>query len=440
MRPRSTSLVIVAISAALVAAPGLAHEQNLSSVDKAAATSAIYPPPGGEIAPPQPATTQSSTSPQPNETWSGTTTPGQGLTGSYDIHEFTVLSGYANDMMTVSINWHSTGHVAYDYDLYLDFFNPLTNRWEQILTSGAANYQGLDPASESVRYARPDPGQYRARVSNYLSTQLNYSGEVAFSTLSVPAPVGNRAFGDRPDTNSLAKVHVIYFVPSDRPDESLDTNATLSNSIASMNNWFDTQTGNRHVRMDTFVDPNGITKLDISFVRGNLPRSRYTFNSMTAELEAKGFSSPPSRKRYMVFAALSTSYCGIAAYPIADDTAYAQWAATMLDSPSGCKARAFGNPTIGGSYSEVITAQELMHNEGVVPLTAPRTCGPNYGHVCTAGVMAQAGNLDPESRDIMFPYVGRPLSQKSVDLNHDDYYQHSFPYRDFTDSIFLEAS
>lgn len=423
------------VAAAFVSVPGLAHDDG-TRLDVKGLTASILPPPGEVELPPS--QTDVDHGAQAGEAWNGSTSHfGAGHVGVYDVHEFDVLAGFDNDMLSVRIAWARGLSASYDIDLYLDRFD--AGEWFHIGSSeGGQNFAQGQAASEVVTLSTPSVGKYRARVSNYASQEIAYSGTIAFTSIADPVAVAGRSSVDRPDTTNLQRIHVIYFVPSDKPDQSLDTNGTLADSITSMNQWFEAQANGRHYRLDTFLDA-GLSKTDITFVRGHKTDSQYSFSRVASELEARGFNANPGEKRYLVFAAVGASACGTAYYPILSDTAYEQWAMTFLDSPAGCKARQFGNPTTGPSYSEVISAQELLHNEGVVSLLAPHDCGPNFGHVCTAQVGAQLlRGLDPESFDIMFPYVGRPLGEKQIDIGDDDYYRHPFPYRDFDDSPFLE--
>jgi hypothetical protein len=59
-------------------------------------------------------------------------------------------------------------------------------------------------------------------------------------------------------------------------------------------------------------------------------------------------------------------------------------------------------------------------------------------HICTAAAGAVLDTLDPESADVMFPFVTVPLRNKVLDGDHDDYYEHPFPSRDFSDNPFFE--
>jgi hypothetical protein len=237
----------------------------------------------------------------------------------------------------------------------------------------------------------------------------------------------------------------MYFVPSDGVDETLDTNGVIANAAASMNLWFDGQTGGRHLRLDTYLDGK-TPRLDVSFVRGNRTTAEYAgdadgaFTAITDELEERGWTASPAVKRYLVYyagPAEDENVCGTAFVPLAGG--FAQWSVVFLDANPGCGARDFGTPATGGGMSEAIAVQELEHNEGMAPLTAPHQCWAFNFHICTAAAGAALETLDPESADVMFPFVTFPLRDKLIDRDRDDYFEHPFPYRDLSDSPFWEG-
>jgi hypothetical protein len=403
--------------------------------------------PGFAPAPPAQASAAGGRS-QPGETWDGTAPPPDplGVTGGADIHQFQALSGFSNDSLTVTISWDAGLALSYDLDLYVDRLDPLGN-WVEVGRSTNGQLLGDGEAVESAVVKPVATGTYRARVVNFASTELAYSGSIGFAAAKGGGAKasGSRATQDRPDT-ALHELHAIYFLPSDGVDEALDTNSVIENAVASMNLWLDGQTGGRHLRLDTYTDRKTGTHLDISFVRGNRTTLEYTndpngtFTAVTDELEQRGWTASPAAKRYLVYyagPAEDSGICGEAFVPLAGD--FAQWSAVFLDADPGCGARDFGTPTIGAGMSEAIALQELSHNEGMAPLTAPHQCWAFNFHLCTAAAGALLDTLDPESVDVMFPFVTFALRNKVLDRDHDDYYQHPFPYRDLADSPFWEG-
>lgn len=384
---------------------------------------------------------------QPGEKWSGTAPVPDplGTTGAADLHEFQVLSGFANDSLTVTIAWDAGTALAYDLDLYVQRLDG--GNWVEVGRSTNGQALGDGESVESASVTSPPPGSYRARVVNWASTQIDYAGSIGFSVVKGPAPkvTSGRATQDRPDAALGPQLHAIYFVPSDGVDEALDTNGVIANAVAAMNLWFDAKTPGRHIRLDTY---SGKTSgLDVSFVRGNQTAAQYAadpdgaFVAITDELEARGWTASPALKRYLVYyagPAEDDNICGTA-YASLTGSDFAQWSVVFLDANPGCGARDFGTPATGGGMSEAITTQELEHNEGMAPLPAPHQCWAFHLHICTAAAGAVLDTLDPESVDVMFPFVTFPLRDKALDPGHDDYYQHPFLHRDLSDSPFWEA-
>lgn len=231
---------------------------------------------------------------------------------------------------------------------------------------------------------------------------------------------------DATDAN-IERWQVIYFVPKNACDEQLDirptltTKSTLEKSINSLNAWL-VREGSRPMRIDH--TPAGY--MDIVFLRGN-KTSYADIDDISAELSSRGYAK--SFERYIIFAATKSSasdaICGEAYWP-------GEYAVTYLNSTAACGTRGFGNGTISGAgTSEVVTGQEALHNEGVVYLVAPHQCviglsiplPTGIGHVCTPGLWLTP-SLDPEGKDIMYPYVfGQKLSAKQLDPGHDDYFK-----------------
>lgn len=246
------------------------------------------------------------------------------------------------------------------------------------------------------------------------------------------APLGQRATGtDQPDAEpTLNQTHAVYFVPRDRPDESLDDNGTLSRSITGTREWFARETsrnglGARRPRMDRLAGGGW----DITFVRGDQDAAAYTALSViSSELTAKGLNDP--NKRYLIYAALSRGgICGEGFYPLPGFPTSGRFSAVYLDSDASCGARDFGGGTAAtAGKAEAIAAHEWLHNEGVASPLSPHHCpGSNY-HVCTVVLYLLPGDMDTESPDVLFPYINARLSAKVLDRDLDDYLDHSWPH------------
>jgi len=301
----------------------------------------------------------------------------------------------------------------------------------------------LLPASPlPARVASPAPAAVALTLAD---PSAPVRSEPADTPVPSPCPSGTRATGDRADVRGGSLVHVVYLVPKNKADESLDRNGILECSLRAQQEWFGQQTGLRW-RFDTY---EGL--IDITYVKSNNLNAADLDNAdeISAELRRRGFDR--DGKRYLTYVAsgpaglTGSAICGSAYYPERTGTGPVdgKYAQVYLDSGPSCRARDFGRPG-APSYSEVIAQQELMHNDGIVPLVAPHQCAVVLYHVCTATLSwlhAVAGDVDPESVDIMFPYVGRPLGQKVVDVGHDDYFAHPNPMvRRLEESDYLEPA
>lgn len=390
---------------------------------------------------------------QPSEEWDGVALVPDPLekTGEYDLHEFAILANFDNDSVRVAISWDAGPALAYDLDLYVDRL--VDGTWQTVGASTAG--QPSAAAAESVTILAPSPGQYRARVHNWASTTVAYHGAVTFVSDGVITKQKKtktefgRATADRPDLTDLPQVHTIYFVPSDGTDRAYDTDGTLNAALAAMNQWFLNETG-REVRLDTF-EYRRTRYPDITFIRGLKTTGEYAdpdgpgaFTAITSELSERGWNAYGGVKRYLIYyegPAESAGICGTAFYTLG--AGYAQYSVIFLGAATGCGARDFGSPETGAGTSEAIAVQEMLHNEGQIRPEALHHCAANQGHVCTAQAGSQLTRVnrgaDPESVDVMFPYVTFPLRAKKLDPGRDDYYDHPFlTHRDLIDSPFWE--
>lgn len=371
-------------------------------------------------------------------------------TGIYDFHEFDVLPNFDNDSMDVRITWDAGAAAAYDLDLYVERL--IDDVWNPVGQSTNGQAAGAGEPAESLTLAEPAPGRYRTRVHNWASTQVAYHGAVTFTGDGVITKdrrirvAGGRATIDRPDVAAGSQVHTIYFVPSNGVDNALDTNGTLDDALAAMNQWFSDETGGRRVRLDVYEDKR-ILRPDITFVRGLRTVEEYAadpdgaFTAVTDELEERGWNAAPSVKRYLVYyegPAEQAGICGTAYFTLG--AGYAQWSVVFLGAATGCGARDFGTPEAGPGVSESIAVQEMLHNEGQTRPEAIHHCAANQGHICTAQAGSQLTRvqrgLDPESVDALFPYITFALRDKELDKDNDDYYNHPFLHRDLMSSVF----
>src|SRR5258705_4817808 len=72
---------------------------------------------------------------------------------------------------------------------------------------------------------------------------------IAPKTVSAALPRSN---ADRPDDAAGPQVHLMYVLPSDGVDESVDTNGRIGTSALAFNRWLLDQTPGRAFRIDTY--------------------------------------------------------------------------------------------------------------------------------------------------------------------------------------------
>lgn len=289
---------------------------------------------------------------------------------------------------------------------------------------GFARAVSLAPSTQSVKPPR-------AR-----STRLS-----AFAMARHGCSSGKRAVRDRVDVAPGPLVHILYLVPTDARDMSIDFNGVLDCSVMAQMEWFREASDGLEWRLDTYH--RGRAELvDVTYVATEKTRAELAgaFDVMD-ELRILGFADEDKRYLTYVQSGDGTGLCGDAIYPInaSEDPVDGKYAQVYLESIAECRATEFGVPG-KPSFSETIAQQELIHNDGMVPIGAPHNCwtASLVGHVCTPGLGLT--QLDPETADVMFPYVGLPLSQKQLDPGNDDYFRHLLPIRDLQGSIYLRES
>lgn len=296
-------------------------------------------------------------------------------------------------------------------------------------------------AGDLVAYSLPLP----AAATDLAPTALSPA-----SDQTRPCPRTPRSTIDRPDLVEGPAIHVIYLLAADAPDEHLDVNGVLSCSMHAQNAWLEGQVGLRW-RLDTFEHQvttragrtRRVPRLDVTFVRSHKPAVEIDGAfAVRDELATRGFADPD--KRYLTF--VMTRYmrqCGDAIYPIsvhASQQRDGKYAQVYLSSSEACHADKFGSGS-QPSWAEAIAQQELLHTEGLAPIGAPHSCPMvlPFAHVCTGALHYTESNyaLDPERKDVLYPYLSAALSEKVIDIGRDDYYGHNLPIGDLEDSVYL---
>jgi hypothetical protein len=249
--------------------------------------------------------------------------------------------------------------------------------------------------------------------------------------LALPARVMalDRSTIDRPDERLGKQVHVIYAVPSDGTDRSLDVNGTLANSVGAFEDWLASKAGGRDVRLDTSAGT-----LDVSFIR--LPDTNdvikahgfYIRDYLEEQLELAGFTDPD--KLYATYYdGESDVACGGGAWPpVLPGSVAAIYLRGLPAGPVPCSANPFAGAGEPPTYLEFAMLHEILHTLGFVDVHA------------TNEVLS--GHVGDDPDDLMWAGAGSWIpsgwAAVKLDSGNDDYYKHSDSAAlDFDDSDFL---
>lgn len=300
------------------------------------------------------------------------------------------------------------------------------------IVAPASAHHGARPAAELgvARVFAPEQGSEEPKPSDLSAARYRWR---------IP-----RARTDRPDLVEGPLIHVVYVTTTDHPSPPLDRRGILEDSVRSIDAWTHRQAGMRW-RLDTFrfdtpKRPRPVRAVDVTFVPSGRPGVEMdTLEEVRRLLAQHGLDR--SGKRYLVYVASDAgNVCGEGEYPLGPEPEHTgNYSAVYLFSAKGCGTSDFAPNRRSPSWVEAVAAQELIHNDGTVPLAAPHACHVvSLGHVCTPGLVLT--DLDPEREDVMFPFASGPLRKKVLDRGRDDYFRHPFPYRDLADSPYLRGS
>jgi hypothetical protein len=252
---------------------------------------------------------------------------------------------------------------------------------------------------------------------------------------------------DRPDESSLPQVRLMYVLPSDATDESLDVNGRICQSARAFTGWLAAQLGGSTLRLDSAQG-----ELDIGFVRLTKTNAQlrgtgntssvdtgiaYVRERIERELVAGNQVKPD--KLYAVFYGGESSYaCGGAAYPPA---LIGSVIAMYLKSTVGgvaCESRPWGQGDGGLGYYDWAMLHDLFHGLGIVPAASPNH--HSFGHAFD--VRSPTPNVDlmySPRAGMNDPYWNVDADGGLVlDLNRDDYFAHDGGWVDVRKSAFLE--
>jgi hypothetical protein len=218
-----------------------------------------------------------------------------------------------------------------------------------------------------------------------------------------------RSEADRPDDTAMPQVHVIYALPSDGRDRALDTDGTLTNSVASFNAWLASKTSGRPLRLDTYHGSLDVSYLRLNRTDSDLAATGHVVDTILPAVQAAGFDAP--HKIYAVYYdGTSKEACGQAPSP---GHIAAMYLHGLPDSPVPCDSASFAGAGGAPGYAEFIMLHQIMHALGVVP-----SCAPHQW---------RGGHVSDNPNDLMWAGNGNwaPDGWNSVilDAHNDDYYK-----------------
>jgi len=259
--------------------------------------------------------------------------------------------------------------------------------------------------------------QFKSKLKSSKSTQITNKQDTVLG----------RSLTDRPDDSLDPQIHVMYVLPKDGVDESLDTNGKIAGSVAAFQKWLANQTGGKHLRVDLYQGT-----LDTTFFRLN--RTDETMKSykefvrdeIEVELKAASFNHP--NKIYAVYYGGGSDYaCGGGAWPpTLPGIVSAQYLKGTPPNAPACETNPIASSEDSPGYWEFGMLHEILHTMGVVA-----TCAPNH---------VLEGHVSDDPRDLM--YAGALEWDPSVlDAGRDDYFnQRKAGCLDLTMSAYLVSS
>jgi hypothetical protein len=265
---------------------------------------------------------------------------------------------------------------------------------------------GLDVGSYSVVGAPVADAGFSYQASAAAATVTD--GGTATATLTYAIKTLPRSTANRPDGGVVSKYRVMYVLPSDGTDRNLDTDGTIIRTLSSIQRWFASQTGGRHLRLDMSEDA-----LDITFARiGRTDAAMMSYgdfirDTLEKELVAGGYSSA-NTLLLVYYDGGHQSRCGSAATPPAlVGPVGAIFLKGLATSSFPCANNPFAaTPWAAPTYIEFTAAHEALHLLGIVSSGAPDFS--NY-------------HVDNDPTDLM--YAGAlPWHPSTLDVTKTNYY------------------
>jgi hypothetical protein len=289
-----------------------------------------------------------------------------------------------------------------------------------IAVAGPSGYSSTVTSAQTL--ASLVPGSYTLTAAGVSDRSVGYAAPAVTVTVTAGATASGsatyalkilpRSTTNRTDVTALARVKIIYALPSDGTDRNLDTDGSLHRTISSGQRWLASQTANRSFRYDV-ADGS----LDIAFVR--LPRTDavyYSYNgairdSLEKDLKAAGWNQA-NVLLLVYYDGRHIDRCASAAWPPAlVGTVGAVYLKGAPNASIPCANNAFAaTPTSPPVYLDFVAVHELFHLQGLVS-----TGAPNH---------ALSGHVGNDPTDLM--YAGSlPWRPATVDVTKTNYYSNT---------------
>ena len=289
-----------------------------------------------------------------------------------------------------------------------------------IAVAGPSGYSSTVTSAQTI--ANLAPGSYTLTPANVADRSVGYAAPAVTATVAAGATASGsaayalkilpRSLTNRTDITTLARIKVLYVLPSDGTDRNLDTDGSLHRTISSGQRWLASQTANRSFRYD--MSDGG---LDIAFVRmARTDAAYYSYNgairdSLEKDLKALGWNQP-NVLLLVYYDGRHIDSCASAAWPPAlIGTLGAVYLKGIPNGPVPCANNAFAaSPTAAPGYIDLVAVHELFHLQGLVS-----TGAPNH---------ALSGHVGNDPTDLM--YAGSlPWRPATVDVTKTNYYSNT---------------
>lgn len=230
-----------------------------------------------------------------------------------------------------------------------------------------------------------------------------YTATIAVETI---VDATQRHTNDLPDDIAGKQIRIMYVVPSDGADRSLDTNGGLNETVARMQGWFFGQTPGRTLQMDTYYGVHDIGFYRMSRTNYELGYAPDLVGEILKELSKAGLTKS-NKILAIYYDGASYFTCGGATRP---GSGAAIYLGGLPNWPTPCDMTAPSDPA-QLSYLDYLMVRNLLRAMGFVP-----NCATHHF----------LGYVSDNNTDVMWQGDGY-WYPSTLDVNHDDYYMANIP-------------